>query len=244
MRKVRFRHSIASSRCHQDAWVPERRTHSYVRHGTTPLFGALDVASGLVIGKCYKRHRAVEFLKCVKEIEAQMPEGLDVHIVMDNYATHKTPQDQRLAPPSAPLSCPLHADIRVMDQSGRALVRHREACKRGGPTTKGIPTVGVAWITPVNGALTSTLLTMRRAATDPLRGLPTSWLRCPLPNCETVARKPSSGCTIWAAAIQQIIGSSARTLIDERGLRAQRDPVGVRLLLTICTRDWDTYKKL
>src|SRR6478735_7638037 len=72
--------------------VPERRTHSYVRHGTTSLFAALDVASGFVIGKCYKRHRAVEFLKFLKEIDAQVPEGLDVHIVMDNYATHKTPK--------------------------------------------------------------------------------------------------------------------------------------------------------
>ena len=72
--------------------VPERRTHSYVRHGTTSLFAALDVASGFVIGKCYKRHRAVEFLKFLKEIDAQIPEGLDVHIVMDNYATHKTPK--------------------------------------------------------------------------------------------------------------------------------------------------------
>src|SRR2546429_4114675 len=70
--------------------VPERRTHSYVRHGTTSLFAALDVASGFVIGKCYKRHRAVEFLKFLKEIDAQVPHGLDVHIVMDNYATHKT----------------------------------------------------------------------------------------------------------------------------------------------------------
>ena len=72
--------------------VPERRTHSYVRHGTTSLFAALDVASGFVIGKCYKRHRAVEFLKFLKEIDAQFPEGLDVHIVLDNYATHKTPK--------------------------------------------------------------------------------------------------------------------------------------------------------
>jgi transposase len=70
--------------------VLERRTHSYVRHGTTSLFAALDVASGFVIGKCYKRHRAVEFLKFLKEIDAQVPEGLNVHIVMDNYATHKT----------------------------------------------------------------------------------------------------------------------------------------------------------
>lgn len=52
-------------------------------HGTPSLFAALDVASGFVIGKCYKRHRAVEFLKFLKEIDAQVPEGLDVHIVMD-----------------------------------------------------------------------------------------------------------------------------------------------------------------
>ena len=79
--------------------VPERRTHSYVRHGTTSLFAALDVASGFVIGKCYKRHRAIEFLKFLKEIDAQVPEGLDVHIVMDNYATHKRhPRSKRGSP--------------------------------------------------------------------------------------------------------------------------------------------------
>jgi transposase len=71
--------------------MPERRTHSYVRHGTTSLFAALDVATGFVIGKCYKRHRAAEFLDFLKKIDANVPEGLDVHIVMDNYATHKTP---------------------------------------------------------------------------------------------------------------------------------------------------------
>ena len=70
--------------------MPERRTHSYVRHGTTSLFAALDVASGFVIGKCYKRHRAAEFLDSLKEIDAKVPPELDVHIIMDNYATHKT----------------------------------------------------------------------------------------------------------------------------------------------------------
>lgn len=70
--------------------VPERRTNSYVRHGTTSLFAALDVASGFVIGKCYKRHRACEFLDFLKQVDTQVPDGLDVHIVMDNYATHKT----------------------------------------------------------------------------------------------------------------------------------------------------------
>jgi transposase len=70
--------------------VPERRTHSYGRHGTTSLFAALDIASGFVIGKCYKRHRAAEFLDFLKQIDARVPEGLDIHIIMDNYATHKT----------------------------------------------------------------------------------------------------------------------------------------------------------
>jgi hypothetical protein len=63
-----------------------------VRHGTTSLFAALEVASGFIIGKCCKRHRAVEFLKFVKEIDAHVAEGLDVQIVMFNYATHKTPK--------------------------------------------------------------------------------------------------------------------------------------------------------
>ena len=70
--------------------MPERRTHDYKRHGTISLFAALDVASGFVIGKCYRRHRAREFLDFLKEIDAQVPEGLDIHVVMDNYATHKT----------------------------------------------------------------------------------------------------------------------------------------------------------
>lgn len=69
---------------------PERRSHDYVRHGTLSLFAALDVATGKVIGKCYVRHRAVEFLKFLREIEANVPSDLAVHLIMDNYATHKT----------------------------------------------------------------------------------------------------------------------------------------------------------
>ena len=72
--------------------MAERRTHNYIRHGTTSLFAALDVASGFVIGKCYKRHRSKEFLDFLKEIDARIPDGLDIHIIMDNYATHKTPK--------------------------------------------------------------------------------------------------------------------------------------------------------
>jgi transposase len=70
---------------------PERRTHDYKRHGTTSLFAALDVATGKVIGRCYPRHRAREFLSFLRAIDANLPDGLDVHLVMDNYATHKTP---------------------------------------------------------------------------------------------------------------------------------------------------------
>jgi transposase len=70
---------------------PARRSHDYKRHGTTSLFAALDVATGQVIGKCYPRHRATEFRRFLDEIEARVPKDLDVHLVMDNYATHKTP---------------------------------------------------------------------------------------------------------------------------------------------------------
>ena len=68
-----------------------RRSHDYKRHGVTSLFAALDIATGRVIGKCYGRHRATEFRKFLDEIEAAVPDDLDVHLVMDNYATHKTP---------------------------------------------------------------------------------------------------------------------------------------------------------
>ena len=68
----------------------ERRTHDYVRHGTTSLFAALDARTGQVIGQCHRRHRAVEFRKFLDAIESQVPAGLEVHLIADNYATHKT----------------------------------------------------------------------------------------------------------------------------------------------------------
>lgn len=71
--------------------TPERRTHDYKRHGTTSLFAALNAATGEIIGKCYNRHRAREFKKFLVEIEANVPGDMDIHIIMDNYATHKTP---------------------------------------------------------------------------------------------------------------------------------------------------------
>lgn len=71
--------------------IPERRTHDYARHGTTTLFAALDIATGEVIGEMHRRHRSAEFLQFLRTIEANVPEDLDVHLVMDNYGTHKTP---------------------------------------------------------------------------------------------------------------------------------------------------------
>ncbi|SDK66708.1 DDE superfamily endonuclease [Mesorhizobium muleiense] len=68
----------------------ERRSHDYKRHGVTSLFAALDFATGRIIGKCYPRHRFTEFRRFLDEIEAAVPEDLDIHLVMDNYATHKT----------------------------------------------------------------------------------------------------------------------------------------------------------
>lgn len=71
--------------------VPERRTHDYSRHGTTTLFAALNIATGKVIGEVHRRHRAKEFLAFLRTIDAATPAKLGVHLVMDNYGTHKTP---------------------------------------------------------------------------------------------------------------------------------------------------------
>lgn len=73
----------------------ERRTHDYVRNGTTSLFAALDMATGKVIGEFHHRHRAIEFRKFLDLIEARVPDDLDVHLILDNYGTHKTAQIRR-----------------------------------------------------------------------------------------------------------------------------------------------------
>ena len=77
--------------------APERHMHDYVRHGTTSLFAALNVATGEVIGKCLRRHRHQEFLRFLDEIDAEVPKqpGVTIHLVLDNYATHKTPAVKR-----------------------------------------------------------------------------------------------------------------------------------------------------
>ena len=69
----------------------ERRTHDYARHGTTSLFAALDVKTGKVVAELHRRHRSTEFRKFLDHIDASVPAYLDVHVIMDNYGTHKTP---------------------------------------------------------------------------------------------------------------------------------------------------------
>jgi transposase len=71
--------------------VPERRSHDYVRSGTTTLFAALEVATGKVIGSLHRRHRAAEFKKFLAKVDKTVPPALEVHLILDNYATHKTP---------------------------------------------------------------------------------------------------------------------------------------------------------
>jgi transposase len=75
--------------------TPARRTHDYVRNGTTSLFAALDVASGTVISATHRRHRHQEFLKFLRTIDRNVPAELDVHLICDNYGTHKTPEIKR-----------------------------------------------------------------------------------------------------------------------------------------------------
>jgi len=75
--------------------VPERATHDYKRSGTSSLFAALDIASGKVIGSLHARHRTAEFKKFLAQIDAAVPAELDVHLILDNYTTHKTKAVQR-----------------------------------------------------------------------------------------------------------------------------------------------------
>jgi transposase len=75
--------------------TPARASHDYVRHGTSSLYAALDLTTGKVIGALHSRHRATEFLAFLKKIDAEVPDDLDVHLVLDNASTHKTPAVKR-----------------------------------------------------------------------------------------------------------------------------------------------------
>jgi transposase len=75
--------------------LPERATHDYKRHGTSSLYAALDVGSGKVIGKLHGRHRAIEFKRFLATLDREVPAELDVHVILDNSSTHKTPAIQK-----------------------------------------------------------------------------------------------------------------------------------------------------
>ena len=111
----------------------ERRSHDYARHGTTPLFAALDAKTGKVVGDLHRRHRSVEFRKFLDSIEASVPPGWDVHLILDNYGTHKTDMIRRWLGQASALSCAFHAHRSIVDQPGRTLLRSadREANSAG-----------------------------------------------------------------------------------------------------------------
>ncbi len=75
--------------------IPERQTHDYKRHGTTTLYAALSMLDGSVIGECQPRHRSLEFIRFLKRIDAQTPPELDLHLIVDNSSTHKSPPVKR-----------------------------------------------------------------------------------------------------------------------------------------------------
>jgi hypothetical protein len=103
--------------------MPERRTHDYVRNGLTTLFAAFDVATGEVISSLHRRHRAAEFKKFLIKVDKEVPTHLQIHLICDNYGTHKTPAIRTWLSKHPRLSYALHPDRLLMDQPGRAMVR-------------------------------------------------------------------------------------------------------------------------
>lgn len=93
-------------------------THDYVRHGTVTLFAALNYLEGKLITSIAKRHRHQEWLAFLKQIDKQTPKDLDVHLIADNYATHK----QDLAGQAPTLSHALHPHVLLLDEPDRALL--------------------------------------------------------------------------------------------------------------------------
>jgi transposase len=102
----------------------ERRTHDYRRHGTTTLFAALEVATGQVTDACHPRHRHIEFLAFLKLVAKAYPRR-QLHVVLDNYATHKHAKVQAWL--SRHPRVQLHPDLRLLAEPGRGVLRHHRA---------------------------------------------------------------------------------------------------------------------
>src|SRR5437879_5819081 len=107
----------------------ERRTHDYKRHGTTSLFAALELKTSRVIGQLHHRHRSVEFRQFLDGIEANVPPGLEAHLIVDNYGNPQNRDHPEMVRQTPPISCPLHPHLRFLDQPGGTLVRrnHQQA---------------------------------------------------------------------------------------------------------------------
>ena len=97
-------------------------THDYKRNGTTTLFAALDVLTGTVIGQCLPRHRHTEFLTFLNTIDREVPNGLQVHLILDNYSHPQARRRRSMAQAAQAVSPALHPDLVVVAQPGRALV--------------------------------------------------------------------------------------------------------------------------
>ena len=113
--------------------IPERATHDYKRNGTSSLYAALDITTGKVIGSLHSRHRAIEFKKFLQTLDREVPPELEVHLVLDNASTHKTPVIKRwlLAHPRFVLH--FHPHLELLAEPGRAMVlraHHQKAQAR------------------------------------------------------------------------------------------------------------------
>ena len=97
-------------------------THDYIRHGTTTLFAALNMLDGTVLGRCMARHRHQEFIRFLNAIEAAVPAGKLVHVILDNYATHKHPKVRAWLDRHHALDLPLHPDLRLLAECRRDLL--------------------------------------------------------------------------------------------------------------------------
>ena len=90
--------------------LPERQTHDYKRYGTTTLFAAFNILNGKVMGSCLSRHRSREFLRFIKQLEQEVPPDLEIHLILDNYSTHKSQAVQRWLQPKKRQRFHLHAE--------------------------------------------------------------------------------------------------------------------------------------
>jgi transposase len=107
--------------------VSQRHTHGYFRHGTTTLFAALDTKTGKVIGQCYRRHRATESIAFLARVDSAVPAGLDVHFDHGQLRHTQDTGGEALAREATAVPRPLHADLCVVAQPGRALVRSAQS---------------------------------------------------------------------------------------------------------------------